>query len=106
MCFKIMFAEFLLLFVITAILQSLSFKNSNTVLLCPIYAAGEKLKLGFNYLNFAKQIVKNSKVKVFLVKNEIQLARFVKQNIYGKKIVIGMGAGSISNWIRNLPNLL
>ena len=85
---------------------SLSFKNANSVILCPVYAAGEKLKLGFNYLNFAKEIIKNSKVNVFLVKNEIQLARFVKQNIYGKKIVIGMGAGSISNWIRNLPKLI
>ena len=85
---------------------SLSFKNANSVILCPVYAAGEKLKLGFNYLNFAKEIIKNSKVNVFLVKNEIQLARFIKQNIYGKKIVIGMGAGSISNWIRNLPKLI
>ena len=85
---------------------SSSFKNANSVILCPIYSAGEKLKLGFNYLNFAKEIIKNSKVNVFLVKNEIQLARFIKQNIYGKKIVIGMGAGSISNWIRNLPKLI
>ena len=85
---------------------SLSFKNANSVILCPVYAAGEKLKLGFNYLNFAKEIIKNSKVNVFLVKNEIQLARFIKQNIYGKKIIIGMGAGSISNWIRNLPKLI
>ena len=82
---------------------SLSFKNANSVILCPIYTAGEKLKLGFNYLNFAKTIIKNSKVNVFLINNEIQLARYVKQNIYGKKIVIGMGAGSISAWIRNLP---
>ena len=84
----------------------MSFKNANSVILCPVYAAGEKLKLGFNYLNFAKEIIKNSKVNVFLVKNEIQLARFIKQNIYGKKIVIGMGAGSISDWMRNLPKLI
>ena len=85
---------------------SLSFKNANSVILCPIYTAGEKLKLGFNYLNFAKTIIKNSKVNVFLINNEIQLARYVKQNIYGKKIVIGMGAGSISAWMRNLPKLI
>ena len=85
---------------------SLSFKNANCVILCPVYAAGEKLKLSFNYLNFAKTIIKNSKVNVFLVKDEIQLAKYVKQNIYGKKIVIGMGAGSISSWIRNLPKLI
>jgi len=85
---------------------SSSFKNANSVILCPIYSAGEKLKLGFNYLNFAKTIIKNSKVNVFLIKNENQLARYVKQNIWGKKIVIGMGAGSISAWMRNLAKLI
>ena len=85
---------------------SLSFKEANRVILCPAYAAGEKLKLGFNYLSFAKKIAKNSRVNVFLVKNETQLAKYVKQNIYGEKIIIGMGAGSISSWIRNLPNLI
>ena len=60
----------------------------------------------FNYLNFAKAIVRNSKVDVFLVKDQTQLAKYVKQNIYGEKIIIGMGAGSISSWIRNLPNLI
>ena len=85
---------------------SSSFKNANSIILCPIYSVGEKLKLGFNYLNFAKTIIKNSKVNVFLIKNENQLARYVKQNIWGKKIVIGMGAGSVSAWMRNLPKLI
>jgi len=85
---------------------SSSFKNANSVILCPIYSAGEKLKLGFNYLNFANTIIKNSKVNVFLIKNQNQLARYIKQNIWGKKIVIGMGAGSISAWMRNLPKLI
>ena len=85
---------------------SYAFKNANSVILCPVYAAGEKIKLNFNYLNFAKAIIKNSKVNVFLVNNETQLAKYVKQNIYGRKIVIGMGAGSISSWIRNLPKLI
>ena len=71
-----------------------------------MYTAGEKIKLGFNYYNFAKNIAKNSKVKIFLVKDQLSLAKFIKQNIYGKKIVIGMGAGSISNWIKDLPNLI
>ena len=85
---------------------SYAFKDANTVILCPIYTAGEKIKLGFNYLNFAKEIIKNSKVKLFLVDNGVQLAKFLKKNMYGKKIVIGMGAGSISNWMRELPRLM
>jgi len=83
-----------------------SFKDADTVILCPIYTAGEKINLGFSYDNFAKEIIKNSKVKLFMVKNNLQLAKFLKQNMYGKKIVVGMGAGSISNWIKELPDLM
>ena len=85
---------------------SYAFKNANTVILCPIYTAGEKIKLGFNYINFAKDIIKDSKVKLFMINDQYQLAKFIKNNIYGKKIVVGMGAGTISSWMRELPNLL
>ncbi len=85
---------------------SFAFKKADTVVLCPIYAAGEKIKLGFKYIAFAKEIIKNSGVKLFLVNDNYQLAKFLKQNMYGKKIVIGMGAGSISNWMRELPKLM
>ncbi|MBD1166412.1 UDP-N-acetylmuramate--L-alanine ligase [Pelagibacterales bacterium SAG-MED07] len=85
---------------------SFAFREADIVILCPIYTAGEKIKLGFNYLNFAKEIIKNSKVKLFLVKDNIQLAKFIKKNMYGKKIVIGMGAGTISNWMKKLPQLM
>ena len=83
-----------------------AFKDADTVILCPIYSAGEKIKLGFSYDSFAKEIIKNSNVKLFMVENKVQLAKFLKQNMYGKKIVVGMGAGSISNWIKELPDLM
>ena len=41
-----------------------------------------------------------------MVKNNIELAKFLKQNIYGNEIVIGMGAGSITNWMKKLPELM
>ncbi len=85
---------------------SFSFKSADIVILCPIYSAGEKIKLGFSYMNFAKEIIKNSKVKLFLINDNKHLAKFVKNNMYGKKIVIGMGAGSISNWMRSIPELI
>ena len=74
--------------------------------MCPIYAAGEKIKLGFNYFTFAKEIIKNSKVRLFLINDKKQLAQFLKNNMFGKKIVIGMGAGTISNWMKELPDLI
>ena len=83
-----------------------AFKDADKVILFPIYTAGEKIKLGFSYSDFAKDIIKKSKVKLFLVNDKYQLAKYIKYNIYGKKIVIGMGAGSISNWMKTLPKLM
>ena len=85
---------------------SFAFQKADIVILCPVYLAGEKIKLPFSYLKFAKEIIKNSKVKLFLIKDNIQLAKFIKRNIYGKKMIIGMGAGTISNWMRKLPELM
>ena len=64
------------------------------------------MKLGFSYKNFAKEIIKNSSVKLFIVDDQYQLANFIKSNIYGKKIVVGMGAGTISAWMKELPSLI
>ena len=83
-----------------------AFKNANKVVLCPIYKAGENIKVKFKYYDFAKSISKNSKVSVFLVENKVNLIKYLKNNINPKEIVIGMGAGSISNWIRELPKFL
>ena len=85
---------------------SSSFKKSDSVILCPIYKAGENLKLNLNYSEFAKQIIKQSKVRVFFVNSQNQLAKFLKNFLNQEDIVIGMGAGSISNWIKELPSLM
>ncbi len=82
------------------------FKFSDQVILCPIYKAGENLKLKFDYIRFAKEIIKNSKVDLIMINGEKELAKFAKKNIFGDKIVIGMGAGTISNWMRNLPKII
>ena len=78
------------------------FKNANTILLCPIFKANETINLGFSYTSFAKLIAKNSKVNLIMLKNEIDLKRIIKNIAFGNKIFIAMGAGSISNWVRNL----
>ena len=83
-----------------------AFNDADTVILCPIYTAGEKIKLGFSYEDFAKKIIKNSNVKLYMVENNNQLSKYLKQNMYGKKIVVAMGAGSISSWIKELPSLM
>ena len=83
-----------------------SFNKVNSVILCPVYKAGENLKLNLDYHKFAEQIAKKSHVQVFLVNNQVELAKFLKQVLKEENIVVGMGAGSISNWIKELPNLM
>ena len=72
------------------------------VLLCPIYAAGEKKDKSYNENNFAKMIAKKSKVQVIKIKDEIEIRKFLKKNLIKDEIVIGMGAGSISKWMNEL----
>ena len=81
---------------------SKSFIKSDLVLICPLYAAGEKKKLNFNFLNFAKSIAKNSKTQIVIVNDQKELSNYLKKNLISDEIIIGMGAGSISKWMREL----
>ena len=82
------------------------FKKSNLVVICPLYAAGEKRNSKFNIKNFSALIAKNSSTQVVVVKNEIELCNFFKKNLISNEIIIGMGAGLISKWIYGLKNSL
>ena len=82
------------------------FLNSSLVIICPLYAAGEKKNYKFNLINFANLIAKNSKTQVIIVKNEIELSKYFKKNLISNEIIIGMGAGAISKWITNLKSSL
>ena len=81
---------------------SLSFKKSDAVILCPVYSAGEKMKYNFNQNDFAKLISKKSKVQVINIKNQKDLKNYFKKNLVEDEVVICMGAGSISSWIREI----
>ena len=81
---------------------SKSFKESDIVLMCPLYPAGEKNKLNFNKINFAKLISQNSKTQVILVKSQNDISNYFKKHLLEDEIIIGMGAGSISKWMREL----
>jgi UDP-N-acetylmuramate--alanine ligase len=83
-----------------------SFKSSDIVVLCPVYAAGEKIRYNFNQDNFAKLISKKSKTQVVNISNKIELKKYFKKNLFKNELVICMGAGSISSWIREIGNEL
>ena len=78
------------------------FKKSNLVVICPLYAAGEKKNTNFDLIKFANLIAKNSNTQAIIVKNEIELSKYLKKNLISDEIIIGMGAGSISKWISGL----
>ena len=85
---------------------ALCFKNSDYVLLCPMYAAGEPIDKFYDKNNFAKLISKFSKTQVILIASENDLLKYLRKNLIKDEIVIGMGAGSISKWMYNLKNIL
>jgi len=78
------------------------FLKSSLVIICPLYAAGEKKNYKFNLINFANLIAKNSKTQVIIVKNELELSKYFKKNLISNEIIIGMGAGAISKWMTSL----
>ncbi len=83
-----------------------SFLKANLVILCPLYAAGEKKNSKFNQLKFARLISNLSKTQVIIVKNQSEFQKFIKKNLISDEIIIGMGAGSISKWMMELKTIL
>ena len=57
------------------------FSKSKIVIICPLYPAGEKKNFKFNLVKFAELIMKNSKTQVIIVKNEIELSKYLKRNL-------------------------
>ena len=82
------------------------FKLSDEVVLCPVYPAGEKINKYFDYHSFGKLIAKKSHVRVIILKSENDLLNYFKKNLFDNELVVCMGAGSISTWIRNISNKL
>ena len=82
------------------------FYKSDLVIICPLYAAGEKKNLKFDLVKFSNLIAKNSKTQVIIVKNTIELTKYFKKNLISNEIIIGMGAGSISKWMAELKSSL
>ena len=76
-----------------------SFQDSNIVILCPVFSAGEKIDKNYDTFKFADLISKKSNVQVITVENQKILKNFFKKNLISNELVLCMGAGSISKWI-------
>ena len=71
-----------------------------------MYAAGEKKDKRFKNIEFAKLISNLSNTQVIIIKNYNDLEKYFKKNLINDEIIIGMGAGSISKYIRGLKSVL
>ena len=65
-----------------------------------------KIKHKFNQDQFSKNISKKSKVQVINIKDKEELKKYIKKNLINDEMIICMGAGSISNWIREIGDEL
>ena len=83
-----------------------SFAKCDVVLLCPIYAAGEKKHSKFCSIEFAKLISQKSRTQVIIAKNQKEIEKYFKNNLISNEIIIGMGAGLISKYMRDLREVL
>ena len=74
----------------------------------PLNKASQAVFHGY-YLDsteLVQQIRNNKEAANNIIKSSHWFISFLKRNMYGKKIVIGMGAGTISKWMRDLPKFV
>ena len=83
-----------------------SFIKSDLVLLCPLYAAGEKRDTRYDQTNFGKLISKFSQTQVILLKDLREIRIYLKKNLFKNELIIGMGAGLISKSMRELEKTI
>ncbi len=83
-----------------------AFEKSDFVLLCPIYAAGEKKNVKFKKIEFAKLISKLSSTQVIIVNSFEDIKKYFQKHLIKNEIVIGMGAGLVSKHMRGLKESL
>ncbi|MEE9590348.1 MAG: UDP-N-acetylmuramate--L-alanine ligase [Hyphomicrobiaceae bacterium] len=83
-----------------------SFKDADAVIVAPVYAAGEEPIDGIDHYALTKGIKENGKLEVVAIKSELELTPLVARFCRPGDLVIGLGAGTITEWSHSLPNEL
>ncbi len=81
------------------------FKEADTVLIAPVYAAGE-MPNGFDRDTLVTGIRNTGHARVYAIDGEVGLAHTVASIAKPGDLVIGLGAGTITDWARALPDRL
>ncbi|MEM7620984.1 MAG: UDP-N-acetylmuramate--L-alanine ligase [Pseudomonadota bacterium] len=82
------------------------FKDADSVIVTPVFAAGEKPSAQFGQEQLLQGIKTKGHTSVIGVQSYDHLAQMLKQNVMPGDLVIGLGAGSISEWMHALPDQL
>jgi UDP-N-acetylmuramate--alanine ligase len=81
------------------------FREADTVLIAPVYAAGETPN-GFDRDALVEGIRRTGHGRVYPIENEDSLTRTIAALARPGDLVIGLGAGTISEWAHALPSRL
>ena len=82
------------------------FNDADSVVVAPVYAAGEAPIDGASHLNLAQGLHDRGHRSVQKIDDSKQLAGVVKKIVQPGDIVVCLGAGTISQWAYALPNEL
>lgn len=82
------------------------FNEADTVIVAPVYEAGEAPIKGFNATSMAAQMRQNGHRDVVTIDAPEELPALIKQKASSGDVVLCMGAGSISLWANELPDNL
>ena len=81
------------------------FDEADIVGITPVYEAGEIPIKGINSEKLIT-LLKNRSINASIVRDEIELKIFLKHNGKPGDIFVCLGAGSISQWVNKLPDIL
>jgi UDP-N-acetylmuramate--alanine ligase len=82
------------------------FNDADTVILAPVYAAGEAPIEGASHVNLSEGLHARGHRAVYTIDEPEQLAPLVQKHVEPGDIVVCLGAGTITQWAYALPGQL
>ena len=82
---------------------SCAFNDADTVVVTPVFSAGESPIDGVNHSTLAESLKKHGLKAVHTIESEAELAPLLNGLVESGDVVVCLGAGSISTWANALP---